>query len=175
MTSSARHYPCPIWPLLYDGFKGRNTTCMTSIGEILRRERMKRNLELVQIAQELQNLVEIPGSHRSGNSSTSCRAASSPGASLSSTPVCWVSTKRELPANCCAHSIRRRRSRSSSRRPRPAIPRSACRASRVGGGWQKPLPLVVVALRRGAGGGRDAGVLGFVCLVAAHAPSGARA
>jgi cytoskeletal protein RodZ len=39
--------------MLYYGFKGRNTTCMTSIGEILRRERLKRNLELGQIAQEL--------------------------------------------------------------------------------------------------------------------------
>jgi cytoskeletal protein RodZ len=39
--------------LLYDGFKGRNITCMTSIGETLRRERLKRNLELGPIAQEL--------------------------------------------------------------------------------------------------------------------------
>ena len=44
---------CTRFALLYYGFKGRNTTGMTSIGEILRRERLKRNLELGQIAQEL--------------------------------------------------------------------------------------------------------------------------
>ena len=38
---------------MYDWSKGRNTTGMTSIGETLRRERLKRNLELGQIAEEL--------------------------------------------------------------------------------------------------------------------------
>jgi len=38
---------------LYHWSKGPNTTGMTSIGETLRRERLKRNLELGQIAQEL--------------------------------------------------------------------------------------------------------------------------
>jgi cytoskeleton protein RodZ len=44
---------CTRFALLYYGFKGPNTTGMTSIGEMLRRERLKRNLELGQIAQEL--------------------------------------------------------------------------------------------------------------------------
>jgi len=109
---------------------------MTSIGEILRRERMKRNLELVQIAQELKI------SSRFLEAIEAEQFDKLPGGVFTRSFIVQYARLLGLDEERIAGELlrtldRRRRSRSSSRRPDPRIPRSACRASRSGRGLAK--------------------------------------
>jgi len=157
------------------GLKGRNTTGMTSIGETLRRERLKRNLELAQIAQELKISARFLEAIEAG------QLDKLPGGVFTRSFIVQYARLLGLDGDKIAGELQR------TLDPPPEVPefvesgqtggfRDSRAASRgVGDGWQgrfrwssslsSAAALVVV----------NAGVLGFVMLVAAHAPSAARA
>ena len=142
---------------------------MTSIGETLRHERMKRNLELEQISQDLKI------SSRFLQAIEDERFEKLPGGVFAKSFVrqyarysAWMKKSMPPPCSRCSN---RTPGRSSC--PRIRSLRGYCAAPRRGMGECRgaAFQLVVVAARAGPGSGRDAGVLGSVRLVAAQ-PAG---